>query len=855
MLTELEKHTPSIQQYLKIKADYPDLLLLYRMGDFYELFYEDAKRAAELLSITLTSRGQSNGKPIPMAGIPYHAAETYLERLLKAGESVAICEQLGNPMQNKGPVPRKVVKILTPGTVTDEALLENKSDNLLVSLNIYQQTYGIAFLNLARGSLKVAEYSKLSELITKVEELHPAEILLSDASGLKTHLNSSLLTRTLPSWNFDFKNSELLLLQHFKIQDLASFGCEKLSSAIGAVGALLQYVLSTQKNSLPHLTKITVEKSSDYLILDATTQKNLELVRNLQGGIENTLASLMDHTATAMGGRMLRRWLLQPLRDHTKIRRRLDAVTVLQDENLNLSINQALKNVGDIERIVTRVALKSARPKDLVQLGLALSVIPDLKNLLDQINNPLLTDLNQKLLPLPEVKILLSQAIIPDPPQLIRDGGVIAPGYSAELDELRNLSAHADQFLIDLEQKERERTQLSSLKVGYNRISGYYIEISRSQSDQAPIDYQRRQTLKNAERFVTAELKTFEDRILSSHSKALALEKRLYDELFDKILVYLQPLQQVATLLATLDVLNNLAERARSLKLVKPTLVNSNTLQISQGWHPIIANVTKEPFIPNDLEFAQHRLALITGPNMGGKSTYMRQISLIVILAYLGSFVPAAAATIGQFERIFTRIGAADDLAGGRSTFMVEMTETAAILNNATAQSLVLLDEIGRGTSTFDGLSLAWAIAQKLLQIGAFTLFSTHYFELTELAKHFQQVINLHLDVWEEHDQIVLLHTVKSGPASRSYGIEVAKLAGIPADVVANARQYLTKIETGDSEKRYPHKAECPPRALTPLQAALLNELKQLDPNNLSPREALDFIYQLKQRYHSSDII
>lgn len=790
-------HTPGMQQYFRIKAEHPNVLLFYRMGDFYELFYEDANKAAKLLSITLTSRGQSGGKPIPMAGIPYHAAESYLAKLVKLGESVAICEQIGDPATAKGPVERKVVRIITPGTVTDEALLEEKKDNLLASIHYHNNTFGIASLDMTCGKLTITQTTDKETLIGELERLKPAELLISEDSPYTQLLNFPGLRRR-PPWEFDYTFAKHLLTQQFKTQDLSGFGCEDLPHAIAACGSLLQYVKDTQRTALPHILGLNIERHEDSVILDAITQRNLELVNNLQGGTNNTLADVLDKTATAMGSRLLRRWLKRPLRNQEILHKRQEAIGNLQSLHIVNEIYAVLRGIGDIERILARIALKSARPRDLVQLRYALSLLPKIQKLLASANTTTIKELGKNIGEFPDILNLLVNAIIENPPVIIRDGGVIAPNYNQELDEIRNLGQNADQFLIDLENREKERTKLATLKVGYNRVHGYYIEISRGQAKQAPIEYIRRQTLKNAERFITPELKEFEDKILSSKSRALALEKALYEEILEKLSEHLRPLQTMAIALSELDGLNNLAERATTLKMVKPEFTEQPGIHIEAGRHLIVAHhCNEEPFIPNDTELNENRsLLIITGPNMGGKSTYMRQVALITILAYMGSFVPAKKAIIGPIDRIFTRIGAADDLASGRSTFMVEMTETANILNNATSQSLVLMDEIGRGTSTFDGLALAWASASYLAtKIQALTLFATHYFELTHLAKIIPHVSNIHLDAIEHEDKIIFLHVVNEGAANKSYGIQVAQLAGIPATVIDEAKQKLLQLE------------------------------------------------------------
>jgi len=793
----IEQHTPMMQQYLRIKSEHEDKLVFYRMGDFYELFFEDAKKASKLLDLTLTKRGQSNGEPIPMAGIPYHAAENYLGKLIKAGESIAICEQIGDPNTSKGPVDRQVVRIITPGTVTDEALLEDRKDNLLVAIQRDQLRFGLASLDLSSGRFILQELLSEEAVLSELERLKPAEILVREEGAYDPVLKNRSGIRRRGSWEFNLETAKQLLLSHFKTHDLSAFGCEEFPLGLMAAGALMHYARETQRTALPHIRSIRVERTADHLILDAATRRNLELDTNLQGGIDNTLSSVIDRTSTAMGSRLLRRWLNQPLRDKNILTQRQQIISGFLENRSYVNLQEFLREIGDIERILARVALKSARPRDLVQLRSAIRVLPHIKNNLANFNIPKIQSLSHKINLFENLLNRLNLALIDNPPMLIRDGGVIAEGYHAELDELRMLSENANQYLIDLETRERERTNISTLKVGYNRIHGYYIEISAAQSKNAPIEYQRRQTLKNAERYITPELKQFEDKVLSAKSKALTLEKFLYDDLLEIILKDLSQLQDTAAVIAGVDVSCNFAERAETLHWTCPELTNNTELHIESGRHPVIEFTQQNPFVPNDIMLLPHRrMLIITGPNMGGKSTYMRQTALITLLAHIGSFVPAKKAIIGNIDRIFTRIGAADDLAGGRSTFMVEMTETANILHNATENSLVLMDEIGRGTSTFDGLSLAWSCAKYLAEsIKAFTLFATHYFELTSLPEECEGIVNVHLDAVEHGDHIVFLHAVQEGPASKSYGLQVAQLAGIPLSVIEKAKEKLRTLE------------------------------------------------------------
>ncbi len=843
------QHTPMMQQFLRIKAQHPDILLFYRMGDFYELFFDDAKKAAQLLDITLTARGHSGGQPIPMAGIPYHAAENYIARLLKQGESIAICEQIGDPAKSKGPVERKVVRIVTPGTVTDEALLEDRKDNLLVALAVFDKFFGLASLDIGSGKFLLQQLETETQLLSEVERLSPAELLYSEDQALPGAIKERRGLCKRPPWHFDLDSCRQLILKQFNCHDLQGFGCEHLPAAICAAGCLLQYVRDTQQSALPHIQGIVVEHTNDSISLDAASRRNLELDSHPSGQLQYTLLGVLDKTATAMGSRCLRRCLHRPLRDQAAVNGRYACIASLLENELYQVLQTSLRRVGDIERISSRIALKSARPRDLLTLRLTLSVLPELQSQLTGSNNTHLETLRVQLREHPELVDLLQRAIIDNPPMLIRDGGVIAPGYHPELDELRNLSQNADQFLLDMEQRERQSTGIATLKVNYNRVHGYYIEISNAQADKVPLHYTRKQTLKGAERYITPELKSFEDKVLSAREKSLAFEKALYDELLITLGNALFDLQSCATALAELDVLVNFAERAETLNLTQPFLTQEPGIQIIGGRHPVVEQLSSLPFVANDLDFSgDRRMLVITGPNMGGKSTYMRQAALIVLLAHIGCYVPAQSLRCGPIDKIFTRIGASDDLAGGRSTFMVEMSETANILHNATANSLILMDEIGRGTSTFDGLSLAWACADYLArQTQAFTLFATHYFELTTLAEEQSNIYNIHLDAMEHGDKIVFLHTVKDGPASQSYGLQVAALAGVPQSVIANAKHKLTQLENTAYIEQQNHSEvnqfdlftsqECHPAVVL---------LEELDPDHISPRQALDTLYRLK---------
>ncbi len=844
-------HTPMMTQYFGIKQQHPEQLLFYRMGDFYELFYDDAKKAARLLDITLTARGQSGGQPIPMAGIPFHAAEGYLAKLVKLGESVVICEQIGDPATSKGPVERQVVRILTPGTVSDEALLDERRDNILAALVGSERGFGLATLDINSGRFTSMELRGWETLLGELERLAPAELLIPDDWESNTPIERRRAVRRRAPWEFDQDSAFKSLTQQFGTKDLVGFGCADLTLGLGAAGALLCYAKETQRTALPHLRGIVQERFEDSVIIDGASRRNLEIDANLAGGRDNTLLDVLDHTATAMGSRLLSRWLNRPLRDMAVLQARQSSIATLLDQHFHEEIHPILKGIGDIERILARIALRSARPRDMARLRDALATLPQLQATLEGIDAPHLADLAKAIGSYPELAELLEKAIIDNPPAVIREGGVIKPGYDEELDELQNISENAGQYLIDLETRERERTGLSTLKVGYNRVHGYFIELSRGQAEQAPADYIRRQTLKGAERFITPELKTFEDKALSARSRALAREKMLYEGLLDRLNEDLARLQDSAASLAELDVLTALAERASTLDYCRPQFVEGSQLIIHQGRHPVVEKVLDSPFVANGLCLdTDVRMLVITGPNMGGKSTYMRQTALIVLLAHIGSYVPAAQVELSCVDRIFTRIGSSDDLAGGRSTFMVEMSETANILHNATDASLVLMDEVGRGTSTFDGLSLAWSAAEYLARVRAFTLFATHYFELTGLADTDPGVANVHLNATEHNERIVFLHTVLPGPASQSYGLQVAQLAGVPREVIERAREHLAQLEKQSLSQQASSISTTNQPMQNDLFASvphpLVDELQRLKPDDLSPRQALDLLYKWK---------
>ena len=867
--TDFTNHTPMMQQYLKLKAQHPEILLFYRMGDFYELFYDDAKRASQLLDISLTKRGASAGEPIPMAGIPHHAVENYLAKLVNQGESVAICEQIGDPATSKGPVERKVVRIVTPGTISDEALLQERQDNLLAAIWQDSKGYGYATLDISSGRFRVSEPADRETMAAELQRTNPAELLYAEDFAETSLIEGRRGLRRRPLWEFEIDTARQQLNLQFGTRDLIGFGVENAPRGLCAAGCLLQYVKDTQRTSLPHIRSITMERQQDSIIMDAATRRNLEITQNLAGGVENTLASVLDCTVTPMGSRMLKRWLHMPVRDTRVLTERQQTIGALQDSTGELQ--PVLRQVGDLERILARLALRTARPRDLARMRHAFQQLPELRAQLESVDSAPVQMLREKMGEFAELRELLERAVVEAPPVLVRDGGVIAPGYNEELDEWRSLADGATDYLDRLEIRERERTGLDTLKVGFNAVHGYYIQISRGQSHLAPINYVRRQTLKNAERYIIPELKEYEDKVLTSKGKALALEKQLYDELFDMLLPHLADLQQSASALAELDVLVNLAERAYTLNYTCPTFTDKPGIRITEGRHPVVEQMIHgEMFISNDtyLDNSANRVSIITGPNMAGKSTYMRQVALIVLMAQIGSFVPAKSANIGICDRIFTRVGASDDLASGQSTFMVEMTEVANILRNATRNSLLILDEIGRGTSTFDGLSIAWAVVEHISNVktlGAKTLFATHYHELTELEGTLGGVNNYCIAVKEKGDDIVFLRKIVKGGADKSYGIQVAKLAGIPEPVIRRAKELVEELSDADitarsreiaatyqNKKSVVHMDEVDMSQLTLFDTVkeddIINQITELDLSGTTPIDALNLLYQFQTK-------
>lgn len=849
-IKNINSHTPMMQQYLRLKAQHPDVLLFYRMGDFYELFYDDAKRVSQLIDISLTKRGHSAGEPVIMAGIPYHTLENYLAKLVALGESIAICEQINNQTMSKGLVERRVVRIVTPGTLSDEMLLNERQDNLLAAIWQEMQGFGYAVLDITSGRFFVSELADNESMEAALQRTNPVELLYPETLQNMTLIEHRSGLRCRPLWEFDQDTARQQLNIQFGTRDLSGFGIECASMALRAAGCLLQYAKNTQRTSLPHIRSVILERPQDTIVMDATTRRNLELTQNLNGGSENTLADVLDHTVTPMGSRMLKRWLHMPTRDVVTITQRQQGITILQD--IVTDLQPLLRQIGDLERVLARLALRSARPQDLARMRHAFRQLPNIHDLLSDLSGEYIIQLRTRIRMFQNLRTLLEYAIVEAPAALVRDGWVIAPGYNDELDMWRAMENGTIDYLNQLEMRERKNTGLDTLKIGFNAIHGYFIQLSSSQSYLAPIHYVRRQTLKNAERFIIPELKEYEDKVLSSKNKALSLEKVLYDELLDLLLPQLAEMQQSATALSELDVLSNLASIAETLNYICPIISDKQGIYITEGRHPVVEQALSKPFIANPLLFTDHRrMLIITGPNMGGKSTYMRQTALIVLLAYIGSYVPADNAIIGPVDRIFARIGAADDLASGKSTFMVEMTETANILHNATYQSLVLIDEIGRGTSTYDGLSLAWACVENLANhIKSMTLFATHYLELTTLSNKIEGVINIHLDALEHGKTIVFMHSIQDGAASKSYGLLVAALAGIPRKVIKRAEQKLIELEslsnsaTANTAKEL-HMSLLLQQPKEEMHIAI-KTLTELDIDSISPRQALDWLYQLK---------
>lgn len=850
------KQTPMIQQYLKIKEEVQEMLLLYRMGDFYELFFEDAQKAADLLGISLTKRGYNSGEPIPMAGFPAHTLENYLAKLVKQGVSVAICEQTGNA--GKGLFERKITRIITPGTIVDDGMLPELNDNFIVAIYKEKNQFALSSLDLSTGQFVVYEFNSLENLASELYRQNPAEVLYPENFTNIEILQNFKCVRKRPMWEFDKTSNFDLLTRQMNTKTLLGFGIKEDSLIIPCAGCLLNYVIQTQFKPLKHINHIAIAKSGDFVILDSTTRRNLEIITNLQGGTELTLCSILDHCKTSMGSRLLKRWLVKPIKDLNEIKHRQNIIDTLQQADRHTQLSKLLQNFADLERIISRIALKTAKPKDLLKLQISLAQLPLITKFLEKIA-PDLDLLLSQISHFQELIDLIKKAIIEEPPLLIRDGGVIAPGFNEELDNLRALSQGGLSTLAELEVKEKKTTGIDSLKICQNSVSGFFIQVNKNHAHLVPERYIRRQTLKNYERYQIPELKELEDKVIAAQSQSLALEKEIYENLLDTINDELQNLQITAKAVAKLDLLNNLAFVALQNNYVRPKFINEKGLLLENARHPVVEKVITDPFIANSLQLNEQRhLLMITGPNMGGKSTFMRQTALIVIMAYIGSFVPADKADIGICDRIFTRIGASDDLASGFSTFMVEMTEMANILNQATNNSLVLIDEVGRGTSTYDGLAIAYASAFHLsTEIKSLTLFATHYFELTTLPQELTGVANIHMKAVENQSNIAFLHQVAEGPANKSYGLAVASLAGVPKKIINIAQNHLTKLETGNLPKV--EQLSLPIEDLTkpqiePKIQEILNQLEQLEPDNLTPNLALQKIYELKKLVKNNEI-
>ncbi len=862
---DVSAHTPMMAQYLTLKAAHPDTLVFYRMGDFYELFYADAERAAALLDITLTRRGQSAGQPVVMCGVPFHAMEGYLGKLIRLGESVAICEQVGE-VTGKGPVERKVVRVVTPGTLTDAELLADKTESILLAVHQgRRQTCGLAWLSLTQSELHLGECAS-DDLAAWIAHIAPSELLVSadapatlvqriKAQRLASPQGAVLSIATRPAWQFDSALGQRKLQQQLKAASLAAWQADQLPQAHAAASALLAYAEHTQGQALSHVQTLRVQRPDAGIDLPLSTRRNLELTQTLRGEDSPTLFSLLDTCMTSMGSRLLRRWLLEPQRDRGPATTRLLATTLLREAagagNWH-RLREQLKGSSDVERITARIALGQVRPRELVALQWSLQKAEALAPALTGMDG-LLGEVAAGMRPPEGCAALLLSAILPEPAALLRDGGVIASGHDAELDELRAIQTNCDAFLLDLETREKARTGIANLRVQFNKVHGFYIEITNGAIDRVPPDYRRRQTLKNAERFITPELKAFEDKALSAQERALAREKWLYERLLAQLQHFIPALSRLAQSLATLDALCALAERSLTLNWCAPVFVREPCIEIERGRHPVVearlAETSQAAFIANDTRLGpKQRMQIITGPNMGGKSTYMRQVALIVLLASIGSHVPASSCRLGPIDAIHTRIGAADDLANAQSTFMVEMTEAAQILHSAGRHSLVLMDEIGRGTSTFDGLALASGIAAHLHdRTQAFTLFATHYFELTEFPARHHAAQNVHVSAAESGSDIVFLHEIQGGPASRSYGIQVARLAGMPGAVLSHARHTLEALEAQASESRAQIDLFAPPPASQHAGPGPLESLlNSIDPDALSPREALEALYRLQ---------
>lgn len=868
----MSSNTPMMRQYLEIKSEYPDAILFFRLGDFYEMFHEDAVTASRVLGLTLTSRNKGAAEQVPLCGIPYHSSQGYIARLVGNGFKVAVCEQVEDPRAVKGIVKRQVTEVVTPGLVVDTDTLQPKENNFLMALCQADEDLGVAFVDITTGDFRVTQCRDLDELGSEVLSIAPREVLIADdetGQALHAALREQLegrLVNPLPGWVYEYDRARGLLLDFFQVKSLDGFGCESLPAAVRAAGAVLHYLEESRKGGLDHIRTPATYLTQDYLILDAATRRNLELTGTMaEGRKKGSLLGVLDRTVTAMGGRKLRHWISYPLASVSRIQARHAALAELVEKSLlRADLHEALDGVYDLERLAGKISMANANAKDLIALRASVARLPGMLEQLGSLDAALLNELATRIDPLDDVSELIGRAIVDEPPFVLREGGLIRDGYNEELDELRTISRDGKGWIARLEQQERERTGIGSLKVRFNKVFGYYIEVTRTHLARVPEDYERKQTLVNAERFITPALKEYESKVLGAEERTVTLEYDLFQQVRQQVALQGRRLQETADALAALDVLLALATVAHDGNYVRPEVDESTVLTIEEGRHPVIERMSlEERFVPNDaiLDTRENQLLIITGPNMAGKSTYMRQVALITLMAHMGSFVPARQAHIGLVDRIFTRVGASDNLASGHSTFMVEMTETANILNHATQRSLIVLDEIGRGTSTFDGVSIAWAVAEYLhdnTRVAAKTLFATHYHELAELARTRDRVQNWNIAVKEWNDQIIFLRRIVKGSASHSYGIQVARLAGIPLQVIDRAKEVLHNLEAGELALEEPpplarkrgqkRPAESPQLSLFAAGPDPLREkLQEIDVSVLTPLEALNVLDGLKK--------
>lgn len=861
--------TPMIKQYIKIKKEYPDTILFFRLGDFYEMFFEDAKIASKILGIALTSRNKTEKNSVPLCGVPHHSVEPYVAKLLEHGHKVAICEQVEDPKLAKGIVERKVIKVLTPGVILDSEKLDSKSNNFLAGLYFDGRNYGLAYTDISTGHFKTTSFSTLDDLTGELSNLEPKEVLLPNEFHQNEELVSFFsrtwnpLITTLDSWIWELDKAKEILKEMLSSQTLEAFGLEDHPASVIACGAVVHYLKETQIDDMPPLDAPTYYEIAEYLLIDESTKRNLELLRTIRGESKSgSLLSVLDETFTAMGGRLLKQWINYPLVDLRKIEERLDAVEELKGKpGLRKKLRTALKEISDIERLIARISTNSAKPRDLGALRDSSYFILDIKGLLKEFFVPLLLEINRELDDLNDLRELLKKALVEEPPLSSREGGIIMDGFSMELDELRLIKRDGKKWIAELEAKEKESTRINSLKVGYNRVFGYYIEVTKPNLHLVPETYVRKQTLINAERFITPQLKEYEEKILGAEDRILEIERELFEDIRKRVAKESERVRRTASLISGLDVLSSLSEVADKYNYIKPQISDSGIIDFKESRHPVVERMDLgERFVPNDvkLDLEENQFLIITGPNMAGKSTLIRQVALIVLMAQMGSFVPAKEARIGIVDKIFTRVGASDNLARGQSTFMVEMVETAYIIRHATSRSVVILDEIGRGTSTFDGMSIAWAVAEFLHDLGCRTLFATHYHELAQLAISKRRVKNYNVFVKEDGEKIVFLRKFIPGAASHSYGIQVAKLAGVPEKVLKVAQRVLTNLEKTQSKlggsirggqlglfEKAEEREELK-------ENEILEEIKGLDPQSMSPLQALSKLMEIKEKLQKS---